>query len=68
MNIYCLSCRRKTATRGEKLVTKNRRKMAQGKCASCGTKKSQFVASGAKKKGRMAYPIGWRGLNHEMYA
>lgn len=40
MLIYCMKCKRKTATLNEKTVNKSR---VVGTCKICGTKKSQFI-------------------------
>lgn len=50
--MYCLKCRRKTPTVGVHYIkTKNGRLLRVGRCAVCGTKKSQFVSSLEMKKG-----------------
>ena len=44
--MYCVRCKTKTETKNEKLVTTtNNRTMKRGKCARCGTTKTQFVKS-----------------------
>ena len=44
--MYCVKCKRKTETTNEQLVTtSNNRSMKKGKCAICGTTKTQFVKS-----------------------
>ena len=44
--MYCVRCRKKTNTTNEKIVTtSNNRRMKRGKCAVCGTNKTQFVKS-----------------------
>jgi hypothetical protein len=54
MEIYCAHCKRKTPTKNlkiENMVTHSKtgkatpRKMAEGDCTICGTRKHQFVAS-----------------------
>lgn len=45
MDIYCVKCKRKTATRGlQKKLTKNGRYYLSGTCTSCGRKKSRFIS------------------------
>lgn len=44
MQIYCVKCKKKTATKDEKAVGGARPRI-QGKCTVCGTAKSQFVKS-----------------------
>ena len=54
-NSYCVKCRSTTGTVGAKLVTSpNGRRMMQGWCSVCGSKKSQFVSSSvvAGKRGK----------------
>ena len=54
-NSYCVRCKAKTPTAGARLVASaNGRKMMQGKCTACGSKKSQFVSSStvAGKRGK----------------
>ena len=44
--MYCVRCKKKTETTNEQLVTTpNNRQMKRGKCAVCGTTKTQFVKS-----------------------
>ena len=44
--MYCVKCKNKTNTTSEKMVTtSNNRTMKRGKCAVCGTTKTQFVKS-----------------------
>ena len=44
--MYFVRCKRKTDTTNEQLVTtSNNRSMKRGKCAVCGTTKTQFVKS-----------------------
>ena len=44
--MYCVRCKKKTETTNEQLVTtSNNRQMKRGKCAVCGTTKTQFVKS-----------------------
>ena len=44
--MYCVKCRKKTDTTNEQfLTTSNNRTMKRGKCAICGTTKTQFVKS-----------------------
>ena len=44
--MYCVKCKRKTETNNEQLTTtSNNRQMKKGKCAICGTTKTQFVKS-----------------------
>lgn len=51
LEIYCMSCKKKTGTTDEKVVnTANGRKMIKGICVECGTKKNQFVSSGGAVK------------------
>ena len=46
--IYCVKCRRKTDTRNlQETVTSNGRRRKTGICTVCGSKKSQFIATGA---------------------
>lgn len=52
MLIFCMRCKQKTDTNNIiETVSKNGRPMVKGTCSisTCGTKKSQFVSSGAKK-------------------
>lgn len=49
--MYCLKCRKVTSTSREThKFTKNNRKMLQGICSVCGTKKSKFIGSGMFNK------------------
>jgi Domain of unknown function (DUF5679) len=42
--LYCVKCKSKTETVDEqRVVSKNNRSMLRGKCAVCGTTKTQFV-------------------------
>ena len=42
--MYCVKCRKKTETTDiEETTSKNNRKMLRGKCAVCGTTKTQFI-------------------------
>ena len=44
--MYCVKCRKKTDTTNEQIATtSNNRSMKRGKCAICGTTKTQFVKS-----------------------
>ena len=44
--MYCVRCKKKTETTNEQLATtSNNRQMKRGKCAICGTTKTQFVKS-----------------------
>ena len=44
MTIYCVKCKQKTKTINESTVyTKNHKRMLQGNCTQCGSKKSQFI-------------------------
>ena len=44
--MYCVRCKRKTETTNEQIATsKNNRQMKRGKCAVCGTTKTQFIKS-----------------------
>ena len=44
--MYCVRCKKKTETTNEQLATtSNNRQMKRGKCAICGTIKTQFVKS-----------------------
>ena len=44
--MYCVRCKKKTKTTNEQLATtSNNRSMKRGKCAICGTTKTQFVKS-----------------------
>ena len=44
--MYCVRCKKKTETTNEQLATtSNNRSMKRGKCAICGTTKTQFVKS-----------------------
>ena len=44
--MYCVRCRKKTETNNEQQVTtSNNRQMKRGKCAVCGTTKTQFIKS-----------------------
>lgn len=44
--MYCLKCKQKTDTINvNQLLSKNNRKMAQGNCVACGSKKSCFIKS-----------------------
>ena len=55
--IYCVRCRKKSATTDIQNVTsKNGRSMVRGKCADCGTIKTQFVKmnNGAATGGDLA--------------
>ena len=53
--IYCVKCKKKTETQGEKkAVAKNGKPMLQGICAVCGTKKTVFVKG--KQKGGQLLP------------
>ena len=55
MKIYCVKCKDKTDTVGEKKVQlPNGRNAIKGKCKVCGTNKTQFV--GGKQKGGMFGP------------
>lgn len=50
MQIFCVKCKRKTATSDiYEAVSKNGRKMVKGTCDVCGTKKNQFVKGKALK-------------------
>lgn len=43
-NMFCVKCKKKTETGDIKeIITKNKRKMKQGLCKVCGTKKCQFI-------------------------
>jgi len=49
--MYCVKCRQKTKTLSEiEKTTKNNRKLKQGICYNCGSKKSQFVGGGLFNK------------------
>lgn len=49
-DIYCVKCKKKTATLDEhKVKTKNGRTALTGKCKICGTKKYQFISSKKNK-------------------
>ena len=42
--MYCVRCKKQTGTTNEQFTTsKNNRRMKRGKCAVCGTTKTQFV-------------------------
>ena len=44
--MYCVRCKKKTETTNEQIATtSNNRQMKRGKCAICGTTKTQFVKS-----------------------
>ena len=44
--MYCVRCKKKTETTNEQIATtSNNRSMKRGKCAICGTSKTQFVKS-----------------------
>ena len=44
--MYCVRCKKKTETTNEQIATtSNNRQMKRGKCAVCGTTKTQFVKS-----------------------
>ena len=44
--MYCVRCKKKTETTNEQIATtSNNRSMKWGKCAICGTTKTQFVKS-----------------------
>ena len=44
--MYCVRCKKQTDTTNEQFTTsKNNRRMKRGKCAVCGTTKTQFVKS-----------------------
>ena len=44
--MYCVRCKKQTDTNNEQFTTsKNNRRMKRGKCAVCGTTKTQFVKS-----------------------
>jgi len=44
MALYCVSCKRKTeSTNVRSIVSRNKRRMLQGKCLICKSSKSQFV-------------------------
>ena len=44
--MYCVRCKKKTETTNEQIATtSNNRSMKRGKCAICGTTKTQFVKS-----------------------
>ena len=44
--MYCVRCKKNTKTTNEQIVTtSNNRQMKRGKCAICGTTKTQFVKS-----------------------
>ena len=46
--MYCVKCKRSTETSAEEnTVSKNGRNMKRGKCAVCGTNKTQFVRGGS---------------------
>ena len=43
-NIYCMKCKSKTKTNNVRLEqTKNGKPILKGICASCGSKKAQFI-------------------------
>ncbi len=48
--MYCVKCKSKTSDASKPTIvkTKNGRSMATTKCATCGTKKCQFVKGGIK--------------------
>ena len=47
--MYCVKCRSETNTiEQQDVVSKNGRKMIRGKCAVCGTTKTQFVKNSAR--------------------
>jgi hypothetical protein len=48
-SVYCVRCRSKTPTVGGHVVSSGGRKRMVGKCARCGTKKSQFMKGGGVK-------------------
>ena len=44
--MYCVKCKKKTNTKGEKLITTlNNRTMKRGTCVICGKTKTQFIAN-----------------------
>lgn len=49
--MYCVKCRKVTRTTNEiEKISKNNRKMVQGVCTLCGSKKSKFVGGGIFNK------------------
>ena len=46
--MYCVRCKKKTETTNEQIATtSNNRSMKRGKCAICGTTKTQFIKGGS---------------------
>ena len=46
--MYCVKCKKKTETTNEQnATTSNNRSMKRGKCAICGTTKTQFIKGGS---------------------
>ena len=46
--MYCVRCKKKTETKNEQNVTStNNRRMKRGRCAICGTVKTQFIKGGS---------------------
>ncbi len=43
MEFYCVKCRAKRSTDEFEEVVKNNRKMAMGKCPTCGTKMARIM-------------------------
>ena len=51
--MYCVRCKKKTETTNEQIATtSNNRQMKRGKCAICGTTKTQFIKSSIEKPGK----------------
>jgi endogenous inhibitor of DNA gyrase (YacG/DUF329 family) len=45
MEVYCVKCKaKKSITEYKVVTTKNKRKMAKGKCPTCGTGVNKFLA------------------------
>ena len=50
--MYCLKCKKKTQTTNQREeITKNGRRILNGNCAICNTKKNVFISGGNMKKG-----------------
>lgn len=46
--MYCLRCKEKTPTEGEKIVERAGRQLKKGKCKVCGAKKAQFAKASSQ--------------------
>jgi hypothetical protein len=64
--LYCLKCKKHTSTLNAEHVQKNGRHMIQGKCGTCGMKKTMFVKAheaAGLLSGLLGFKDGFPGLN-----